>query len=135
MDLNTEFFHKNGLRLTEQRKSILIVLTDHPQSITEICHRLKYKKSQIDQVTVYRTLSCLVKLGIVGKTKFKDNNAKYELLDQKHHHHHLVCEKCGLVQDIPINDDFLMSYISKTTDFKITSHSLEFFGKCQKCQK
>jgi Fur family ferric uptake transcriptional regulator len=134
MQVDLSVFHKNGFRLTKPRQKIIGVLTDHPQSIAEICHSLKRQRQHIDQVTVYRSLVCLMKMGIVAKTNFQDNGAKYELLDVKHHHHHLVCEKCGLVQDIPIDDNYLITYINKSLDFKVTSHCLEFFGLCRKCQ-
>lgn len=133
MSPNSDLFHKYGYRLTKQRQILLESLTDYPQSIVQIKQTLDQKHINIDQTTVYRSLDCLVKLGLVGKTRFGDNTSKFELLDN-HHHHHLVCEKCGIVEDIPLNDEKMISDIGRRTKFKITRHSLEFFGICEKCQ-
>jgi Fur family transcriptional regulator, ferric uptake regulator len=134
MIVTSDIFHKNGFRLTRQRKIILESLTKHPQSISDICAEMKNRNIKIDQVTVYRSIKTLLKLGVVGKLRLNQNGAKFELLDQNHHHH-LVCEKCGLVQNVPINDDYLIRYISSRTEFKINSHSFEFYGFCTACQK
>jgi Fur family transcriptional regulator, ferric uptake regulator len=134
MTPDSDLFHNNGLRLTKQRKLLLQNLTDIPLSAEEIFRKLKLNHAAIDQATVYRSLDCLVKLGLVGKIQFGDNVSKFELLDS-HHHHHLVCEKCGVVEDIPLNDEKMFKNIGKKTKFKIIRHSLEFFGICYECQK
>lgn len=127
-------FHQKGYRLTKQREQIINALTSHPQSVLEVISSLKSKGDAVDKVTVYRTLDRLVELNVVAKTQFKDQTAKYELISQNKHHHHLVCDKCGLIKDIPLDDDFLTKKIKNSTDFQIKSHSLEFFGLCSKCQ-
>jgi Fe2+/Zn2+ uptake regulation proteins len=125
---------ENGYRATTQRKHIFDTLLPFPQSISEISSSLKNKGTNIDIVTIYRTLDCFIKLGIVGKTQFKDKISKYEIISNDYHHHHLVCDRCGSIEDIPLDDNFLINKISKQTNFKIKSHSLEFFGICGKCQ-
>lgn len=125
---------QRGYRFTNQRQQILDVLTPFPQSVTEVASSLKEKGIIVDKVTIYRALDCFTDLGIVGKTQFKDKVAKYELLNNDDHHHHLVCDKCGLIEDIPLDDSFLLKKIKRQTDFQIQSHSLEFFGLCERCQ-
>lgn len=125
---------ENGYRATAQRKHIFDVLVPFPHSISEIHFSLKKKGIDIDIVTIYRTMDCFIKLGIVGKTQFKDKISKYEIISSDYHHHHLVCDKCGSIEDIPLNDSFFINKIREKTNFKIKSHSLEFFGICAKCQ-
>lgn len=110
------------------------VLTPYPQSISEILSLLKKRGAAVDKVTVYRVLDCFLKMGIISKIQFKDKSAKFELISKDSHHHHLVCDRCGSVKDIPLDDDHLLQKISQETDFRIESHSLEFFGICRKCQ-
>lgn len=124
---------QKGYRLTTQRQRVLAVLTDRPQSVEEVLIALKNKDETPDKVTIYRTLDCFVDLGIVSKTQFKDKTAKYELLAEDSHHHHLVCDNCGSVEDIALNEAALLRKVSEQTNFQVKSHSLEFFGLCVNC--
>ena len=126
---------QKGFRVTIQRRCILDSLTFFPQSVFEISSFLKTHSTPVDVVTIYRTLSCFVEIGIAGKTKFKDDFSRYELISEANHHHHLVCDKCGAVEDIPLDDKLLIDEINKKTNFKVKSHALEFFGICTKCQQ
>jgi Fur family ferric uptake transcriptional regulator len=130
----SQVLRQKGYRLTSQRQQILNALTDHPQSVEEVVAVFKQNRTTVDKVTVYRTLDCFVDLGIVAKTQFRDKTAKYELLNQDNHHHHLVCDNCGSVRDIALNEQALIKQVSQGSDFQVKSHSLEFFGLCANCQ-
>lgn len=134
MDEINKLLRQKGYRLTKQRQQVLGALTPFPQSVAEVISFLESKDVDVDKVTVYRTLDCFVKLGAVGKTLFKDKTAKYELLTEANHHHHLVCDKCGSIEDIFLNEKLLLNKVCIQTDFQIKSHSLEFFGVCANCQ-
>jgi Fur family transcriptional regulator, ferric uptake regulator len=109
----SQILRQKGYRLTHQRQQILDVLTASPQSVEEVITALKSKHENIDRVTVYRTLDCFVDLGIAGKTQFKDKTAHYELLTNTHHHHHLVCDHCGSVEDVALNEASLIRKVNK----------------------
>lgn len=132
MELNKEQLKASGYRLTKPRQEIFAVLKHKPQSVLEIATKLREKKIKIDKVTVYRTLENFVKLGLVVETRFKDNISVYELADHEHHHH-VLCEKCGRIEDISLNEDLLIEAAKKSSSFIIKSHHLEFFGLCRKC--
>lgn len=121
-----------GLRLTKPRLAIFSALDHKPQSVADISRKLAKKKLQIDKVTIYRTLTSFVKLGLVEQTQFKDQVAVFELADQ-HHHHHVLCEGCGKIEDISLDEELLVKAAKKKSSFEIKSHHLEFFGLCQKC--
>jgi Fe2+ or Zn2+ uptake regulation protein len=121
-----------GFRLTQPRQVIFEVLSHRPQSVMEIIEKLAKKKLQIDKVTVYRTLSNFVKLNLVEETQFKDKISVYELADHEHHHH-VLCEKCGQIEDIHLDEKLLINAAKKLSSFQINSHHLEFFGLCKKC--
>lgn len=133
MDTVLQELRDKGYRITNQRKCLVAVLTSKPQSVVELKERLSKKGIRIDKVTLYRALQCLVALGIVGKTKFTENTSKYELLTNAVHHHHLVCNKCGAVKDLPVDDSSFINKVVKNKDFKVASHSLEIFGCCSGC--
>lgn len=121
-----------GYRLTRPRQEIFAILSHEPQSVVEIIGQLKKKKIKIDKVTVYRTLASFVKLDLVEETQFKNKISVYELADHQHHHH-VLCEKCGKIEDISLDEKILIKAAKKSSSFQITSHHLEFFGLCKKC--
>ncbi len=88
--------------------------------------------------TVYRTLQLLEQLNIVYKVNFDDGCSRYELnLDSDdHQHHHLICVKCGKVQEVKLDLlENLEMEIEKEEDFKVVDHNVKFFGYCKKCEK
>lgn len=132
MELNKKQLKAHGYRLTKPRQEIFAVLKHKPQSVTEILVQLHEKKLKIDKVTVYRTLENFVKIGLVAETQFKDGVSVYELADHEHHHH-VLCENCGQIEDICLDENLLLKTAKKSSSFLIKSHRLEFFGLCQKC--
>lgn len=134
MDEINKLLRQKGYRLTKQRQQVFSALTYQPQSVAKVVSFLESEDASVDKVTVYRTLDCFVNLGVVGKTLFKDKTAKYELLTETKHHHHLVCDKCGSIEDILLNEEPFLNKVCIQTDFQIKSHSLEFFGICAVCR-
>lgn len=124
-----------GVKITTPRKEILKALLLEPLSVQEVSDILKEKEVSIDRVTVYRTLELFTNLKLVRKTQFEDKIARYELYPREDHHHHLVCIKCGVIQNVIINENKFVKEIEKQSDFKIERHALEFFGFCSRCQK
>ncbi len=131
----SQVLRKDGHRLTNQRRLVLSVLTQFPQSVAEISALLRKKKAIIDRVTIYRTLDYLVELRVAGRTQFRGNTALYELISENNHHHHLVCIKCGDVEDVSFDETQVVGEVSKHTDFQVLDHRMEFFGICGKCQE
>lgn len=132
MELNKKQLKAHGYRLTKPRQEIFAVLKHKPQSVVEILVQLHEKKLRIDKVTVYRALENFVKIGLVAETQFKDGVSVYELADHEHHHH-VLCESCGRIEDICLDENLLLKATKKSSSFLIKSHRLEFFGLCQKC--
>jgi Fur family transcriptional regulator, ferric uptake regulator len=127
-----EILTKNSLRITQPRLDILKVLKKNhkPLTIAEIQEKLE---DPIDQATVYRTMDSFLKKRIVASYDFKDNFTRYEMIVDRDHHHHVICKKCGRVENIEecfsheIEDDL------KKKGYKEVTHYMEFFGICEKC--
>ncbi len=127
---------ETGYKLTTPRIEILKVLSvKNPLSAQEVFEHLKTKGLNIDLVTAYRTLELFKDLGFIQKVQFQDKTARYELIKENEHHHHLVCIKCGNIEDIEISEESFVKQIEKQSAFKIQRHALEFFGFCTKCQE
>ena len=91
------------------------------------------KDRGIDRVTVFRILHAFVAKGLIRKLEFGEGKARYELNTSEHHH--LICEKCGAIEDISdCNISDLERDIKKKKGFLVRRHALEFFGLCRQCQ-
>ncbi len=125
-----------GFRATKPRIAVISFLTKskYPLAIQKIVAGLK--RTDIDQVTVYRTLDAFKKRGLVAQVDFQHGHAHYELKDKAHDHHHLVCTECSKVEDFTgcQYDKLVHNALRQTRGFaKVTDHSLELFGLCNRC--
>lgn len=123
------------LKATPARIAILKLLekTDAPLDVSAIIEFLKNKKIKADQATVFRIISMFTDRGLTRQIQFNEGKFRYEL-SSKPDHHHLICQNCGAIEDISdCNISRLEKDIEKKKNFKIVSHSLEFFGICQQC--
>jgi len=127
-----------GFRATTNRVALLALLekTNAPLCIQDILHLWSGKKP--DVTTLYRSLTDLSTAGIVRRIDLNTNTAHYEYTPSRPHHHHVVCTKCGNIEEI---EDCSVStleqrIINQSTQFaKIITHNLEFFGECNQCLK
>ena len=89
---------KAGYKATPSRLAILEVFkkTRNPMSAQGIIDALP---SDTDQATIYRTLKSLKEKGIIKQIDLRHNHAHYELANTVEHHH-LVCLKCGKIEDV-----------------------------------
>lgn len=131
--------HEAGFKLTPQRELTVEVLLEKEKdhlSAEEIYLLVKAKNAGIGLATVYRTLEILTELQIINKLTFQDGIARYDLNmnDQKHQHHHLLCLKCGSIEEV--KQDMLFEIeleIEKEYEFKVKDHRLTFHGLCKNC--
>lgn len=126
-----------GLKATPGRELLLVLLAKEskPMKVAEIEKKLK---GRIDPVTIYRALEALTETGLIHRVDFAHGHAHYEIAREGNHHHHLVCKKCGSVEDISVHNaqQFESHALKLSKKFaKIIDHSLEFFGLCKKCAK
>lgn len=90
-------------------------------------------KIGVNKTTVYRQIEKLLIDNIIIEVELGDGKKRYELKSLDHHHH-LVCKKCGSLEDIELDESVILNEVSKRTTFKVESHNLEFFGLCRKCK-
>jgi Fe2+ or Zn2+ uptake regulation protein len=125
-----------GGRMTRTRKTVLETLLSsaRPLSVSEIGSVFKSKKISINRTTIYRELSFLIKNGFIHEVRLIGKPSLFELVHE--HRHHLICTKCDAVKPVVLGRhlDSHEKKIMRHERFKITSHSLEFYGLCEKCQ-
>ncbi|RKY39512.1 MAG: transcriptional repressor [Candidatus Omnitrophota bacterium] len=139
-------FRGCGYRWTLGREAILEVLSKSEEHLSaeDIYLRVHPKYPNIGLTTIYRTLDILTDMGLVWKFDFGDGRARYELIEgsKKMHHHHLICKGCNRIVDYTefIEEEKelvkkMQNSLSKKYNFKITSHIIQFYGFCSKCDK
>lgn len=130
---------QKGLKYTEQREIILSVLLQADDHLTaeEIYNQIKkdYPDSNVGIATVYRALGFLEEIDLIASINFGAEGKKYES-NTKSHHDHLICTECGVIVEF-VDDEIekRQEKIAKANKFKITDHSMQLYGVCEKCQK
>jgi Fur family ferric uptake transcriptional regulator len=126
-----------NLRATPARMALMgfLKFSDKPVDVQTMIDYLEKRGINTDPATVFRIVNMFTKTGLTKQIQLQEGKFRYEL-SSKAEHHHLVCSKCGDIQDISdCNIDVLENHIEKKKNFKVASHSLEFFGICSNCQK
>ena len=124
-----------GLRITEQRRSILRVLAkaDGTLSAEETFEALD--PETCDVVTVYRCLESFERAGAVQRGVRENGTKVYCLAHGADHHHHLTCRSCGRTERIDVCVDADLVQLAEERGFVEVSHVLEVFGVCSGCRK
>jgi Fur family transcriptional regulator, ferric uptake regulator len=129
----------DDVRYTRGRRDVVNALNDAegPQSAAELSGQLG---SSIPLSSIYRTLSVLEEAEILTPHFSSPGVTRYELSEWlTGHHHHLVCTKCGRVEDIETGDVIesriqnIVTDLARASSFIETNHALEIEGRCQKC--
>lgn len=127
-----------GHRMTKVRKATLelLVKAKVPVPAADILAGLCRRSLEVNKTTVYREIDFLLAQRILREVDLLDGKKRYELLFENDHHHHMICTKCSAIQCIEMHHDLddLERDLHSKFKFKVTSHTLEFFGLCQKCQ-
>lgn len=127
-----------GLRYTGSRRRVVDVLaaTDRPLTIPEILDR----DATLAQSSAYRNLGELISAGVVHRIVSGDEFSHYELAeDLTSHHHHLVCTRCGRVDDFTPPDDLettlerALGTVAAGAGYSVELHRLDVVGICPDC--
>ncbi len=126
-----------GYRITEARRALLDAFSERkePLSAADLLSQLARRGCTVNKTTVYREVGFLLEKEYIHEVSLRGKEKRYELTSAGHHHH-LVCLKCEVVEDIPLENELVATEktIQGRTGFQIQSHALEFFGLCVACQ-
>ncbi|MCX7708566.1 MAG: transcriptional repressor [Clostridia bacterium] len=134
-----EQLKERGYKLTHQRQAVLDVVLNHEGqhlSTEEIYELVKATNPEIGLATVYRTLLLLDRMELVYKIDLDDGCNRYEINrhNEDHRHHHLICTKCGMVEEVQEDLlDSLEEQILKKNNFVVKDHRVKFYGYCKNC--
>lgn len=125
-----------SLRATPARLAALNVLesTDRPLDVATIIVEINKRGIDADPATVFRMMHSFSKKGLVRGINLQESKIRYEHMG-KGNHHHLLCEKCGALEDITdCNIAVWEKELKEKKGFIVRQHALEFFGLCKNCQ-
>ncbi len=118
-----------GLKMTEQRKVIVKVLsdsTDHPD--VEAVHRRAAKlDKRIGIATVYRTIKLFEDNNLLEKHEFKGYSSRYETV--RENHHHLIDVRSGKVKEFRNTlVDAMQKQVAKEMGYQLIDYRLEIYA-------
>ena len=134
----TERLRDAGQRYTAQRRGLveLLARAGSPRSIPEILRG----RTDLKQSSVYRNLAVLEQARVVRRVLTEEEYGRYELTeDLTGHHHHLMCSRCGRVQDVTVPGDLegtldrTLDRLARRAGFADVDHRLDLIGVCSDC--
>lgn len=137
METETQELKDAGLKITAPRVKILQILESSAirhLSAEDVYRKLLTNNEEIGLATVYRVLTQFEAAGLVIRHHFEEGHSVFELAGA-FHHDHLVCIKCGRVEEFSDADiEALQCKIADTFGFELIEHNLNMYGYCPKCQ-
>jgi len=122
-------------RKSRQRERILEILRgtkSHPTADT-IYLEMKDEFPDLSLGNVYRNLNILVETNMIRRLDFGSTFNRFD--GNCETHSHFICEKCGAVSDLEINENFNPEdFIKNSKGKRVKTFTLEFFGICENCR-
>ena len=124
---------EHHLKATPQRLEIANTLASYGHINIDNLYEIMLKRfSSISLATIYKNINLMLENSFIQEVKIPHEKSVYEL--SKETHSHIVCKKCGKIEDISIDLSQLSNRAETDTHFKIDKIDLVFSGFCQKCQ-
>lgn len=133
-----EAIRKRGIRLTRQRQILLDVIDETGLHLdAERLYALASARDpKLNRVTVYRTIKMLKDAGLIDELDLMHwaGDQHYYETRLKQEHAHVVCTRCGKVQEYygaPLGR--LRRLVESTLQFRVLTVRTEIGGYCAEC--
>ncbi|WP_437969672.1 transcriptional repressor [Sorangium sp. So ce260] len=134
----------SGLKLTPQRLAIVRELAADPTHPTaqELFERLRPTLPTMSFATVYNTLDALASAGLCVALSLSPGASRFD--PNMEAHHHAVCDRCGLVRDVPCEpselsaqrpDEIAPAPLTAAPGFEVRAVERIYRGLCAACAK
>ena len=125
----------SGLKNTLPRLKVLEVFRRSQKrhlSAEDVYKALLAEGSDIGLATIYRVLLQFVGAGLLQRQHFEGDKAVFEL-DEGLHHDHLVCVRCGRVEEfVDAEIERRQRQIAADRGFELQEHALSLYGVCSR---
>lgn len=134
--MDNQELRRVGLKVTLPRLRILQILEQpgiRHMSAEDVYRALLDLGEDVGLATVYRVLTQFETAGLVKRHHFEEGYSVFEL-NQGEHHDHLVCVKCGRVDEFM--DEIIENRqrdVAQQVGYQITDHNLTIYGVCKAC--
>lgn len=124
-----------GLKATTPRKRIL-ELFEHSSErhlcAEDVYRQLVSENFDVGLATVYRVLTQFEQAGLLLRHRFDGDKAYFEL-DAGEHHDHLLCLRCGRVEEFfDPQIEKRQKQVAAEHGFNLRDHSLTLFVDCER---
>ena len=132
--------HKDGRRLTPQRKKVLNLFEKIGAGIhlsaEDVHQQLLEADTKVSLATVYRTVRLLVEMGFLHQLELNEGGHRFELAsDDNPDHHHLVCVRCGRTEEFESEQVLLAGKAAaEKIGFTLIESTLNVRAICPSCQ-
>ncbi len=121
---------------SRQRELLMDMLTAHPVHPTadELYSflRAELPDVSISIATIYRNLNQLVECGRIMRIPVPGGADRFDPVNDGHYH--MVCERCGNIEDIPVAAiPDVCAAAKASTGLDVRSEKLLFYGVCNAC--
>lgn len=133
-----EFLRQKDLRVTEQRREVLLLAWSTHDHFTaeEMYSWVRKKGGQASRATVYRTLGLLVEGGFLSALERGQGQILYEHILGHQHHDHMICLSCGKIIEFRNAEiERLQEEECARSGFLMVHHSLTLEGYCGTCRQ
>lgn len=133
--MNFEILLKeHHLKITAQRLGILSFMHKAGHiSVEDLFVQLKKEFSSISLATLYKNIHAMLGVNLLKEVKIPHDKSKYEIT--KEPHVHVLCESCGMFEDIFLDLSSMMRNVSKQSDYQLKESNIIYCGLCPSCQK
>jgi len=129
---------QHDMRYTNGRRAIVAALRAIGAPVT--LPDLLAFSGEVTQSSAYRNLSLMQAAGVVRRLVHGADHAHFELAEElTEHHHHLICEKCGTVEDFTLDEeleqllDAAFDRVANAAAATTSSHLIDVFVVCSDC--
>ena len=127
---------ENDLKATFQRINILNVIDTYGHmSVEDIYEEIIKVHPSISLATIYKNIILMVEKTVLVEVPIASTKPKYELAKQDHIH--LICTKCGDVEDKPCIEetDKVFHALTDSEGFVLNKRQVNLYGVCASCQE
>lgn len=133
----TRYLEAKKLRKTPERYAILdkIYTTSEHFDADSLYEMMSESDFPVSRATVYNTIELLVEAGLIRKHLFGNSTTQYERAYNMANHHHLICTRCGKIQEV--KDQKLLEVLTqkKFSRFTTSYYALYVYGVCATCTR
>ena len=125
-----------GFSDTRARRAVVHALckADTGLSPMDLLVRGRKRYARLGQVTVYRTLVILERLGLARRLHREEGGSAYAVSSQGHGHH-VICRSCRRAVEFEgCTLDGVIREVRAQTGYRVEGHWLELFGVCPTCR-